>query len=71
MTSQEVGNDLVLACYSDGKEAPSMFHFNAQEKKAEAVLTEVNPSYVTKSDGHYYVVAEHQKGLLLTLNEKF
>lgn len=64
-------HDLVMGCYSDGKEAPSLFYFNAKEKKAEAVLSEINSSYVVLSNGHYYVVAEHQAGLLVTLNSKF
>lgn len=61
----------MIGCYSDGKDAPSLFYFNAKDKKAEAVLSEINPSYVIKHDSHYYVVAEHQTGLLLTLNDKF
>lgn len=32
-------NNLVIGCYSDGKDAPSLFYFDAKEKKAEAVLT--------------------------------
>lgn len=64
-------NNLVLGCYSDGKEAPSLFFFDAKEKKAEAILTEINPSYVIKSNDHYYVATEHPTGLIVTLNSKF
>jgi len=61
----------LIGCYSDGKDAPSLFYFDAEQKTAKAVLAEINPSYVIHHDKHFYVLAEHKGGLLVTLNEKF
>lgn len=69
--SASESKNLLIGCYSDGKEAPSLFYFDSVEKTATAILTETNPSYVTMYDGFYYVVAEHEAGVLLTLNSKF
>jgi 6-phosphogluconolactonase (cycloisomerase 2 family) len=35
------------------------------------MLSEINVSYVISRNNHYYAVAEHQAGLLLTLNANF
>ena len=40
--------DVVIGSYSDGKEAPAVYHYKAAEKKAEAVLSEINPSYILR-----------------------
>jgi 6-phosphogluconolactonase len=68
---QEENSNLVIGSYSDGKDAPALFYFDAAEKKATSVLTETNPSYVVRSEGYYYVLCEHKTGLLVTLNSKF
>lgn len=68
---QQVGNNFVVGSYSDGKETPSLYLFDASIKQATSVLTEINPSYVVHHQGYFYVLAEHQAGLLVTLNEKF
>ena len=36
---EDDNRNLVIGSYSDGKDAPSLFLFDAKEKKAEAVLT--------------------------------
>ena len=56
----EEPQSLVIGSYSDGKDAPSVYYFDAKEKTLSTVLSEINPSYVVKSDNHYYVLAEHK-----------
>jgi hypothetical protein len=56
MQAEEHSN-LLIGCYSDGKDAPSLFYFDAQEKAAKSVLSEINPSYVIYHDHFYYVLA--------------
>jgi len=70
MKSEE-SYSFVTACYTDGKDAPSLFLFDSEKKVAESVLSEINVSYIVQRNDHYYAVAEHQAGLLLTLNSKF
>lgn len=63
--------DVVIGSYTDGKEAPSVFHFKAAEHKAEAVLSEINPSFILKHDGYYYLVSEQKEGVILVLDPSF
>jgi len=64
-----LGDDIVIGSYSDGKVAPSLFHYS--NKKLEPVLSEINPSYVLRHDEYYYVTAEHQDGTISTLDKNF
>ena len=54
---EEENRNLVIGSYSDGKDAPSLYFFDAKEKTANPVLTETNPSYVVWSNNHFYVLA--------------
>lgn len=62
---------MVIGSYSSGQEAPSLFHYEAAQRKAHAVLSEINPSYVLRHDGYYYVVTEHKDGLIVVLDPSF
>mgnify|MGYP000545451019 CR=1 FL=1 len=56
----EESQSLVIGSYSDGKDAPSVYYFNGKEKTVSTILSEINPSYIVKSNNHYYVLAEHK-----------
>ena len=63
--------DVVIGGYTDGKEGPGVFYLEANKGDARPVLNEINPSYVMRLDGYYYVVAEHKEGLLVVLDSEF
>lgn len=64
----DLSRDIIIGSYSGGKEAPAVFHFKAKEKKADAIVTEINPSFIHYHDNHFYIVTEHQKGLIVVIN---
>jgi len=35
----DLSRDILIGSYSDGKEAPAVFHFKAKDKKADAIIT--------------------------------
>jgi 6-phosphogluconolactonase len=63
--------DVVIGSYSDGKVGPSVFYLKGAEHTAKAVLEEINPSYILRHEGYYYVVAEHQNGNIIALDKNF
>ena len=48
--------DAVIGSYSDGQFAPSVFYLKAAEHSATSVAAEINPSFILRHKGYYYMV---------------
>ncbi len=53
---QNTSVDAVIGSYSNGQFAPSVFYLKAAEQSAKSVASEINPSYILRNKGYYYMV---------------
>lgn len=54
--------EIVIGSYSDGKELPSVYRYKDSNKNIETVLSAINPSYIFRHEGYYYIASEKQNG---------